>query len=130
MLVLEGKCPKCFGNLVLSEEEYKITCEDCGGAQKVDREIAIAILWQFFQVTVGTKVPLKDLWRALKVKSVEYGPVKERKILTQAGLIIVKSYEDADVVRGEEVLDVVHASRGLVEDKDKLQELREGGFIM
>lgn len=30
MLILEGKCPICIGNLVLEESDLSLTCEDCG----------------------------------------------------------------------------------------------------
>ena len=130
MLILEGKCPKCSGNLVLSQEGYTITCEDCGVTDKARKPTDLAKLLIYCGVVPRGSASLKELWIILKTRATEWGPKELRRTLTPAGQIIVNSYEEGEEVRGEEVMQVVDASRGLVEDEGILGELRKGGFIL
>jgi len=43
VLILEGKCPKCFGNLAIGEEDMSLTCEDCGYHEVTKDKTAFAV---------------------------------------------------------------------------------------
>lgn len=132
MRILEGKCPHCFGNLVLSEQGYTITCEDCKATSTATAKHPddLVRLLLHCDVVPRTTASLKELWIILKTRSLEYGPEDQRQILTPAGVIIVRSYDEGEEVRGDEIMDLVEASRGLITDPEKVKKLKEGGFIL
>lgn len=130
MLVLEGKCPKCYGNLILSEDSYTITCEDCGVTDRAKIPVDLARLLLHCGVPPPDHASLKQLWIILKTRANLWGPIDLRQTLTPAGQIIVTSYEEGEEVRGEEILQAVEASKGLITDKEILRSLKDGGFIL
>lgn len=71
MLVLEGKCPKCFGNLILGEEEMSLTCEDCG----------------YLEVTKDRKA----FYAALE-EAEEWGPKEKRLVPSGVGKLLLDPY--------------------------------------
>jgi len=130
MLLIEGKCPKCYGNLVLNEEARTVTCEDCGVEGSVKTATNLVKLLIHCGVSPRKSASPKEMWIMLKTLADEWGPKEMRQKLTVAGEIITKAYEEAEEPRGEEVMWVVDASRGLLDSKERLEELKKGGFIL
>jgi len=45
MLILEGQCPKCKGNLILDKELMSLTCEECEYSEETkDKRVFAAAL--------------------------------------------------------------------------------------
>ena len=108
-----NKCPNCHDHLYLPDQDGKyLRCEGCDLKERI-----------------GTKANFRLLLKHFGMPE-DYGPKELRQKLTPAGEIIVRSYEEADMVRGDEVMSVVDAARGLLEDEERLEELRKGGFIL
>jgi len=112
MLVWEGKCPYCYGNLVLSDDRKSVECEDCK-----------------YKERIRTKAEFQYLLKELGVLK-EWGPKELRQEPTIAGQILLNAHDEDAPPRGDEVLELVHARRGLIEDEGVLERLRKGGFIL
>ena len=103
MLVLEGKCPNCYGNLVLNEEELSVTCEDCGHSENTkDRR----------------------LFAELALEAVEYGPKEKRLEPTPIGKLFLEPFNGLSQYLRETLEEAI---RGLdIEEYDYEQLLKYG----
>lgn len=134
MLLLEEKCPRCCSNLILSEEGYTLTCEDCGAADtaKMPQELNKILL--HCGVAPPRNASLKILWLILKNIAKEYGPIDKRHRLTLAGKSLIIIFRSNAVIpveaECEEIDDAFQASKGLVDDGELLKHLTKEGFIV
>lgn len=71
MLILEGKCPNCFGNLVLGEEDMSLTCEDC----------------EYHENTKD-----KRTFAAALEEAEEWGPEDKRLVPSEVGKLLLEPY--------------------------------------
>ena len=132
MFLLEGLCPQCYGNLIMSESGYTVTCEDCGATDTATKKEDLALLLCKYGVIPNRSDGLKSMWLMLKNQAVEYGPMENRRVLTLAGKGLLACWEDKEIpVRAqcEEIVDAGEASRGTVTDSKVLKHLEEEGFI-
>lgn len=109
MKLVEGKCPSCYGNLILHPETRTADCEDCDYR--------------------STKAPTKGLWSALELLADDYGPKELRQSLTFAGKVAVSSFRNDEAVTDSEVWEAYRAHKGLVSDPAILARLRTEGLI-
>jgi len=72
MLILENRCPQCFGNLVFSENGSRtLVCEDCGATDK-----------PFTQKEFNT----------LLLEAEEWGPKERRLVPSEIGKLLLEPY--------------------------------------
>jgi len=71
VLILEGKCPKCFGNLAIGEEDMSLTCEDCGYHEVTKDKTAFAVAIE---------------------EAEEWGPKERRLVPSEIGKLLLEPY--------------------------------------
>lgn len=132
MFILEGLCPHCYGNLVMSEEGYTLTCEECGATDTATKKEELATVLVKYGVMPNRSDGLKSIWTMLQVKAKEYGSMEKRRGLTLAGKGLLKSFRACEIpadAQCEEIDQALEASRGLITDEKTLKHLEEEGFI-
>lgn len=130
MLVIENKCPECYGHLVLDEETRTVKCEDCDTQSKPEQLNAVYKLLTHFYPSIG--MSKRKVWASIKSFAVEYGPPEKRQFPTEAGKYLLKAFEmdNAGAMMCENITYLRSAVRGALEDEDKIAELVRGGYIL
>jgi len=105
MLVLEGQCPKCFGNLVLNEEDMSLICEDCGYHENTKDKKAFALALE---------------------EAEEWGPKDKRLLLSDIGKLVREPYGGLAVYLRETLEE---AMRGLDLEDYETEELKKYHLI-
>lgn len=100
MLILEGGCPKCFGNLVLNEKEMSLTCEDGCSYQEVTKD--------------------KRAFVAAMEEAEEWGPKEKRLGPSPVGNLLHQAYKAGNMVYLRYLMETLdEAIKGLeLEDYD------------
>jgi len=110
MLVIEDKCPQCYGNLILDDETRTAQCEECGYSERART---------------------KREWLEAKNFAVEFGPREKRHLYTLAGEKLVQSFKSSTSPDDcWEIFEAIQAHRGLISDEEKIKELQRFGFIL
>lgn len=105
MLILEGKCPNCYGNLILDPKEKSVTCEDCGVTEKTNK-----------------KSDVDDML----LEAVEYGPKENRYPPTRFGTLLLEPGGGL----AEYLKDTLRkAMKGLDLDPEEIETLRAWRLI-
>jgi len=105
VLILEGKCPKCFGNLAIGEEDMSLTCEDCGYHEVTKDKTAFAVAIE---------------------EAEEWGPKERRLVPSEFGKLLLEPYGGlAEYLRET----LKEAMKGLEVDESDLKLLRERSLI-
>ena len=105
--VLEGKCPRCKGNVLV--ERHRLACEDCDYEERVST--------------------LKEYRMALN-KADTWGPKEKRHRVSQAAELLITHYKKEDIVEDEEAYYSYLAQKGMLDDPKILSNLKERGFII
>jgi len=113
MLVIEGKCPQCHGNLVLSEKDkmYILACESCSYREETkDRQVYLT---------------------ALAIAN-EWGPKEKRLTPTPAGKLIYAAQNNGGLLTGVGIYlgeTLIEGVRGLVLEDYELEQLLKWGLV-